>query len=159
MQKSFYLKKPSTFTFDRSYKVFITENQFIFINIKDKFDEDNNVWFPMSGLVYELRDMIFKELANSNEKKIDQAFQNNQQELLQKRRNFQLNIVDIKNVEFNEKSTFHSALPDNGRLVFILNNNKQYKFIVPSSVARESVKNLLRESGVPLKIQEKGLLY
>lgn len=159
MQKSFYLKKPSTFTFDRSYKVFITENQFIFINIKDKFDEDNNVWFPISGLVYELRDMIFKELANSNEKKIDQAFQNNQQELLQKRRNFQLNIVDIKNVEFNEKSTFHSALPDNGRLVFILNNNKQYKFIVPSSVARESVKNLLRESGVPLKIQEKGLLY
>lgn len=139
--------------------MFITENQFIFINIKDKFDEDNNVWFPISGLVYELRDMIFKELANSNEKKIDQAFQNNQQELLQKRRNFQLNIVDIKNVEFNEKSTFHSALPDNGRLVFILNNNKQYKFIVPSSVARESVKNLLRESGVPLKIQEKGLLY
>lgn len=159
MQKSFYLKKPSTFTFDRSYKVFITENQFIFINIKDKFDEDNNVWFPMSGLVYELRDMIFKELANRNEKKIDQAFQNNQQELLQKRRNFQLNIVDIKHVEFSEKSTFHSALPDNGRLLFILNNNKQYKFIVPSSVARESVRNSLRESGVPLEIQEKGLLY
>ncbi|MDQ0429612.1 hypothetical protein QOZ98_002440 [Planomicrobium stackebrandtii] len=139
--------------------MFITENQFIFINIEDKFDEDNNVWFPMLGLVYELRDMIFKELANRNEKKIDQVFQNNQQELLQKRRNFQLNIVDIKHVEFSEKSTFHSALPDNGRLVFILNNNKQYKFIVPSSVARESVKNLLRESGVPLEIQEKGLLY
>lgn len=159
MQKSFYLKKPSTFTFDRSYKVFITENHFIFVNIEDKFDGDNNVWFPLSGLVYELRDVIFKERANRNEKKIDQAFQNNQQELLQKRRNFKLNIVDIKHVEFNEKSTFHSALPDNGRLVFILNNNKHYKFIVPSNVEKESVKNLLRESGVPLEIQEKGLLY
>lgn len=153
MHQSFYLKKPSTFTFDKSYKVFITKEKLFFFKIDYKFDEDNDVWFSFSGLIYMLRDMIFKKTAERSENKIDQAFQNDQLELLKHKNNFQLNVVDIKSVEVNEKPTSHSFLQDNGTLLFILDDNKRYRFIMPSSISRELIMNLLEEAGVSLEIQ------
>ncbi|WP_145990599.1 MULTISPECIES: hypothetical protein [unclassified Planococcus (in: firmicutes)] len=100
-----------------------------------------------------LRDMIYKKSAKRSENKIDQAVQNDQLELLKHKNNFQLNIVDIKSVEVNEKPTSHSFLQDNGTLLFILDDNKRYRFIMPSSISRELIMNLLEEAGVSLEIQ------
>ncbi|AUD13820.1 hypothetical protein CW734_09430 [Planococcus sp. MB-3u-03] len=49
------------------------------------------------------------------------------------------------------KTHFSFILQDNGTLLFILDDNKRYRFIMPSSISRELIMNLLEEAGVSLK--------
>jgi len=153
MYQSFYLKKPSTFTFYKSYKVFIKEGKLFFFKIDYKLDEDNDVWFPYSELIYIARDIIYKKLADRNENRIDLTMQNNTLELLWQKGNFQLDIIDIKCVELNETLTYHSFSRDSGSLSFVLHDNQRFKFIMPSRISIEFIKNLLEEEGVSFEVQ------
>lgn len=157
MRTPIYLIKPSTFTPDKYYKVYATETSYIFIKLGGQFYEENAVekQYLLLGLIFLLfREKIFTNRRSVFENTVDREIEINPDSLLAKRNNFKIDLDNIKTVQVNEKSTFHTSLNDNGSVKITLSNGKILKFIIPLSVPAKLVidsfvsKNVLAQNSL-----------
>jgi hypothetical protein len=160
MIQSFYLIKPRLTQSDIFYKVYVTDTSFYFIRIGGQLHNRYAYEKQIPVLIEILFWYWFKKAEKKQaalEVEYDNQVNNNQvTELLRKEHNFSIHSTEIKNIVINTAGTFHTGFQDNGTILFTLTNGETYKFIIPETVSRMSIKKSIKEVQPELSIQYDG---
>lgn len=155
LEKPIYLIKPSIFTSDKYYKVYIIGASFIFVKLGGQFYVESAVEDQhfILGLIFSFfRKKVFANKRSAFEANMDKEIEINPDSLLAKKTNFKIDLVSLKSIQVNNHPTFHSGWDDNGSVKMTLNNGKNLKFNIPKSVSTKLIIKMFESKNLPIQM-------